>query len=109
MKLEYREIECACGCGERFTQARVGRVRKYKDDTHKSRANNKRTWEAVAIARSLKGAVLLRHICDNMETEDIALWYPDLSVDQWAVIDAIRNTTIPYDNFMAALSEMAKW
>jgi len=104
-----RILTCQCGCGEVFNQDGVGRVRKYKDATHKSRANNNRTSEAVRLARSIKGAVLLRHICDNMETEDIALWYPDLTVDQWAVIDAIRNTAITYDCFMAALSEMSKW
>lgn len=104
-----RELICQCGCGEAFTQSRVGRARKYKNATHKSRANNKRTSEAVKRGASLEGAALLRYMCDSMETEDIAAWYPELTTEQWIVLDAIRNTTLTYDAFVAAMLTMAGW
>jgi len=104
-----RVLLCQCGCGETFYQSRVGRVRKYKNETHKSRANNQRTRTLVQRGKSIKDAVLFRNICDNMETEDICAWFPDLTNEQWIVIDAIRNSTLTYDTFAALLTEMAAW
>jgi len=63
----------------------------------------------VHRGRIVKEAVLFHHIVDNMETEDIAAWYPDLSADQWCVIDAIRNSGLSYDVFSTLMLDMAVW
>lgn len=104
-----RTLVCQCGCNKTFTQSRVGRVRKYLNNTHKSDANNKRTAQLVKRGKSLGDAKLLCLIIDDMETEDIAAWYPDLSTEQWVVIDAMRNTTLQCHVFLQVLSEMAAW
>jgi len=107
--MKTRNLICQCGCGTEFTQDGVGRVRRYLNDTHKSAANNARTRTLVHRGRIVKEAVLFRHIVDNMETEDIAAWYPDLSADQWCVIDAIRNSGLSYDVFSTLMLDMAVW
>lgn len=42
MHTDLRECVCECGCGETFFQKRVGRVRKYLDNSHKSKAYTER-------------------------------------------------------------------
>lgn len=46
---DVRTATCACGCGETFTQAKVGRVRIYKNDTHKSKAYRRRAQIAARV------------------------------------------------------------
>lgn len=103
------DVLCGCGCGTPVPQVGVGRPRKYVNNLHKSTANNQRTRNLVKRGKSVKDAVLFRHIVDNMDTDDIAAWYPDLSIDQWTVIDAIRNTGLDYDTFITIMLDMAGW
>lgn len=104
-----RVLTCQCGCNTTFTQDGVGRVRKYLNAAHKSNANNNRTRELVKRGRSVKEAVLFAHVCDNLQTADIAAWFPDLTRAQWEVIYAIQASGLGYAVFAETLSEMAAW
>ena len=54
---DVRTATCACGCGETFSQAKVGRVRIYKNDTHKSRAYRKRAQIAARVGDEMQAFV----------------------------------------------------
>lgn len=47
INIGLREVECECGCGTRFLQAKVGRVRKYLDNSHKAYAYRTRKTKAA--------------------------------------------------------------
>jgi len=63
-----RFLECHCGCGTKFVQPKVGRIRMYLDDKHKERAYRER-----ARQNALKGDELMAFaewiggVCDAME------------------------------------------
>jgi len=76
---DLRECVCECGCGETFFQRRVGRVRKYIDNTHKSRAATERK-KAGKTAKPLIGDTvkeLLDYLDSVFEVEHSLEWLSD--------------------------------
>lgn len=79
MNIDLRECKCECGCGETFYQKRVGRVRKYIDKTHKSKAAAARKIQDKANKPLIGDTVkeLLDYLDSVFEVEHSLEWLTD--------------------------------
>lgn len=106
MHTDLRECKCECGCGETFFQRRVGRVRKYIDKTHKSRAAANRKKSASAPKSLIGDTVkeLLDYLTEvYVPSPDSLSW---LDVNTADVLLEVFNAEIGHQRVADALNDL---
>lgn len=90
---DLRECVCECGCGKHFFQKRVGRVRKYVDNSHKAQAaRNRKSVEKQAkplIGDTVKE--LLDYLDNVFEAETSLEWLTENERSALAELHASDN------------------
>jgi hypothetical protein len=97
MHQDLRQCTCECGCGEAFYQKRIGRVRKYMNNSHKAAAY--RNQKADKASKPLIGDTvkeLLDYMDGVIDVEHSLDW---LDADERYAIQALA--TLPKETRIA--------